>query len=181
MGFSDDYLSALIAVAGVFRRYRLVAGVDAVLVGGAAVNVLTDGSFHSGDFDIQALDDDALDAAFLEEGFIREDRQGQLRFGYYHPAHPLFGFQQVSGALMDGRTDRKRLQRIRITMSASLVLPPVEDLIADRLGQHAVASPTDDSRLRQARALFALFGDLDLAYLRKRVAEEGGDMALLKP
>ena len=57
----------------------------------------------------------------------------------------------------------------------------IEDLIADRLGQHAVASPTDDSRLRQARSLFLLGQDIDLAYLRRQVTEEGGDPALLDP
>jgi len=95
-------------------------------------------------------------------------------------ANPAFGFQQVSGRLMDGRADLKRLRRVRMTVQNAIVLPPVEDLIADRLAQHAIASPTDTSRLLQARALFRLMDDLDFEYLKRRVAEEGGDMALLE-
>lgn len=54
-------------------------------------------------------------------------------------------------------------------------------MIADRLAQHAVASPTDDSRLRQARSLFALLGDLDKDYSFERIRYEGGDTSLLDP
>jgi hypothetical protein len=45
-------------------------------------------------------------------------------------------------------------------------------MIADRLGQAAVASPTDKSRLLQARALFRLAPSLDRDYLRRRVVQE---------
>ncbi|MGI4939962.1 MAG: hypothetical protein ACRYHQ_05270, partial [Janthinobacterium lividum] len=55
-----------------------------------------------------------------------------------------------------------------------------EDLIADRLAQHSVASPTDDSRLRQARMLFGLAERLDRVYLLARIRDEGGDPALLE-
>jgi hypothetical protein len=52
-------------------------------------------------------------------------------------------------------------------------------MIADRLAQHAVSSPTDDSRLQQARYLFRLAEGLDISYLYRRMIEEGGDPALL--
>ena len=52
-------------------------------------------------------------------------------------------------------------------------------MIADRLAQHAVASPTDDSRLRQAVLLFQIADELDLDYLIRRVRDEGGDPSLL--
>ena len=55
----------------------------------------------------------------------------------------------------------------------------LEDRIADRLGQHAVASPADTSRLDQARALFGLANTLDKAYLLRRIRDDGGDPALL--
>lgn len=104
---------------------------------------------------------------------------GKLRIGFYHPEHPGYGFQQVSGALMDGRADRRRLFRVRLASASAVILPAVEDLIADRLAQFSVASPGDRSRLLQARALLAMLERPDWAYLCKRVAEEGGDMAVL--
>ena len=61
----------------------------------------------------------------------------------------------------------------------TIIVPPVEDLIADRLGQHAIASPTDTSRLEQARAMLVVSETVDGAYLIKRVREEGGDLAPL--
>lgn len=60
-----------------------------------------------------------------------------------------------------------------------LLLPSFEDMIADRLAQHAVASPTDDSRLRQARMILMMAKDIDVHYLKRRVAEEDGDVNLL--
>ena len=59
------------------------------------------------------------------------------------------------------------------------MIPSVEDMIADRLGQHAIAAKTDTSRLEQALVLFKLARNLDLAYLRRRIKEEGGDVHLL--
>ena len=60
-----------------------------------------------------------------------------------------------------------------------VTLPAIEDLIADRLGQHAVASPTDTTRLEQAQALFSQADGSDEAYLVRRIIEDGGDPALL--
>ena len=181
MALPDDYIAALERLAVVFATYRGQSGTDAVLVGGAAVAILTAGLFPSGDFDVVAARDDDFERAMLQHGFRREDRPGQLKIGYYHQEHPCFGFQQVSGSLFDGQADRKRLLRITLSRHGGIVLPSVEDMIADRLAQHAVASPTDDSRLRQARTLFALFDDLDKDYLFERIRYEGGDASLLDP
>ncbi|MEH3108113.1 MAG: hypothetical protein PGN09_12800 [Sphingomonas fennica] len=60
-----------------------------------------------------------------------------------------------------------------------LALPSFEDMIADRLAQHAIASPSDDSRLRQARMILAMAQGIDMDYLAKRVAEEDGDIGLI--
>jgi hypothetical protein len=181
MALDQSFVEALLSLGRVFERYRAATSHDAVLVGGAAVNILTAGAFHSGDFDIQAAGDEALEAAFLAEGFRAEDRRGKLRIGFYHPRHPAYGFQQVSGALMDGRAERRRLFRVRLARASAVALPAVEDLIADRLAQFSVAAPGDMSRLLQARALLDVLDNPDLAYLRKRVAEEGGDMTFLRP
>lgn len=61
----------------------------------------------------------------------------------------------------------------------SLTLPAFEDLIADRLGQHAVAGSGDDSRMHQAQMLLAMAKSVDMDYLQRRVNEEGGDLGLL--
>src|SRR5208283_1110543 len=72
------------------------------------------------------------------------------------------------------------IQTILATASSrEIPLPSIEDMIADRLGQYAVASPADDSRLRQAILLFWIADELDRDYLLRRVGEEGGDPSLL--
>jgi hypothetical protein len=62
--------------------------------------------------------------------------------------------------------------------NSSIVLPAVEDLIADRLGQHEV-SQGDDAMLEQAKALFTMAKDLDATYLKRRISEEGGNPGLI--
>lgn len=180
MPLPDDYFDALIALAFVGQRYRDQVGGDVVLVGGGATAILTDGMFPSFDFDLVAPADDVLKQAMLAEGFIPEDRPGWCLRGYYHPDHPNYGFEHVGTSLFEGAADRNRLIRLAVQGPAHIVLPSAEDLIADRLAQHSVASPTDDSRLRQARMLFGLAERLDRVYLLARIRDEGGDPALLE-
>jgi hypothetical protein len=52
-------------------------------------------------------------------------------------------------------------------------------MIADRLGQYAASNQRDLEMLEQARLLSKLAGDIDNAYLIRRVLEEAGDPALL--
>jgi hypothetical protein len=179
MALPDHYLAALARLGPVFADYRARTGSDAVLVGGAAVAIYTSGQFPSADFDIVAGRDEAFAEAMQRHGFRPEDREGYLRVGYYHPDDPFYGFQLVSGRLFDGQADCQRLVRLRLRAHGEATLPAIEDMIADRLGQYAVASPTDQTRLMQARALFNLAESLDMAYLKRRVEEEGGDPALL--
>jgi hypothetical protein len=126
-----------------------------------------------------AADDDAFAECMLAHGFRREDEAGFLLGGFYHPDYRAYGVQQVSGALFDGLADQTRLVRMIVREELALVLPAIEDMIADRLGQHAVAPASDDSRLRQAKMLFRLAAKPDIDYLRRRITEEGGDPALL--
>ena len=182
MALTEEYVAALLPLSRVFEAYREKCGHSPVLVGGAAAAIYTAGQFPSGDFDVVAAVDLVFHAVMLEQGFLAEGRVGKLRFGFYHPDHPNFGYQQVTGPLFDGRSDQDRLVRITVTeMGDAVVLPAIEDLIADRLGQHSVASPTDRSRLLQAKALFKLADTLDKHYLHKRISEEGGNPALLEP
>lgn len=86
----------------------------------------------------------------------------------------------MSGPLFGGAADPARIMLLAVGADgAEIAMPSCEDMIADRLGQAAVASPTDASRLLQARALFRLAPQIDMDYLRRRVVQEGGDPAAL--
>jgi hypothetical protein len=175
----DDYLVALEHLGRVFVAYEAETGSPAVLVGGAATAIYTGGAFLSGDFDIVASSDETLAALFTRFGFRKEERAGHLLIGFYHPDYPGLGFQQVTGPLFDGRADHARLRRFSVSTDSIVELPSIEDMIADRLAQHAIAPPSDTSRLEQARTLTALAEGLDIPYLMRRIADEGGDAALL--
>jgi hypothetical protein len=180
VALNEYYLAALETLALACTRYHEITnGGEAVLVGGAATALLTGGAFMSADFDLVASADDAFEAAMTELGFIKENRPGVVLRGFYHPNHPDFGFEPVSGRLFDGKSDLNRLVRVRLIGDGSIVVPSIEDMIADRLAQYAVSSPTDDSRLLQATYLFRLAEAPDIAYLYGRITEEGGDPALL--
>lgn len=179
MSLPQDYIAALEELAGAFTTYKNSTASDAVLVGGAATAILTAGLFLSGDFDVVAGLDHEFNAAMLAHGFSREDQPGFLHRGWYHAKHPGYGFEQVSGYLFGGLADRKRFIRFAVNLHSEIVLPSVEDMIADRLGQHAVASPTDDSRLQQAKSLLQLSELIDREYLLRRIKDEGGDASLL--
>jgi hypothetical protein len=179
-GLPASFVAALSTLARACEAYREATGNHAVLVGGAATAIYTAGDFMSGDFDIVAADDVALDGAMRREGFLPEDRAGFLHLGYYHPDHPQYGFQPVSGRLFDGLADLTRIAVIIVGRDGpGIALPSVEDMIADRLGQAMVSSPGDPSRLMQARQLYRLAALLDMAYLERRVHEEGGDLDVL--
>jgi len=179
MTIPEDFFDAMNQVSIACENYKLKSGYDAVLVGGAATVIFTDGAFSSGDFDFVAVNDEVFEKSMLESGFIKENRKGKLIIGYYHPDHPRYGFQCVSGALFDGKADRKRLFALKLRNDLTIKLPSIEDMIADRLAQYAVASPTDDSRLRQAKMLFSVAPTVDKEYVRRRIEEEGGDPSLL--
>ena len=179
MALPDDYIEVLSTLGSAATLYRNETGGEMVLVGGGATSVLTGGSFHSADFDMVAMMDDAFERAMLATGFRHEDRSGHLLIGYYHPDHPGYGVQQVSGDLFQGRADRRRLVQLKLQGSDHITMPSIEDMIADRLGQHAIASPTDDSRLGQAETLYRLASNLDITYLLERIRDEDGDPSLL--
>jgi hypothetical protein len=133
----------------------------------------------SGDLDLYASNDEALDQCLLEAGFLADERVGRLRGGYYHPRFERYGIESISGQLFDGLVERDRLIRISLDGDKGIIIPSFEDMIADRLGQYAGGRKSDDSRLQQARLLFKLAENLDLDYLKRRIGEEGGDYQLL--
>lgn len=126
MPLPPGYLEALETLAEVFEAYHRRTGDYPVLVGGAAVSLLTDGAFPSSDFDIVAPASPVFDEELLKAGFVPERAPGLLHIGFCHPDHPQYGFQQVSGALFDGQSDRKRLIFAVLSTGNRIVLPSVE-------------------------------------------------------
>lgn len=179
MAIPDTYLALLDVLADAFAQYEEATGHCAVLVGGGAIAVQTQGAFMSGDLDLYAPSDEALETALLQSGFVREERRGHLAGGFYHPEFTEYGVEAISGQLFDGRADRSRLIRVLFQGAKGIVIPSFEDMIADRLGQYAASNQRDPSRLAQARLLFRLAEDLDLGYLHSRITDEGGDFDLL--
>jgi len=122
--------------------------------------------------------EDCFREILLTHGFKPEDRQGKLHIGYFHPGHPQFGWQLVTGPLFDGLADQARVVQIEFQPDSAVILPAVEDMIADRLGQYE-ANRRDPSRLHQAKLLFQVAKTIDMDYLRRRIAQESGDVSLL--
>jgi len=50
------------------------------------------------------------------------------------------------------RTDRKRLRNVKL-VDGEIVMPPGEDMIADRIGQWDTSNRRDETLLAQARAM----------------------------
>lgn len=178
MTLPADYIDLLSELARAFAAYEAETGVWPVLVGGAAAAIQTAGEFMSGDFDVVAANDDAFDKAMRTVGFLADERIGRMSGGYYHPSFPRYGVELVSGPLFDGRADPEKLIRLTIN-DGSIVLPSIEDLIADRLGQFAVSSASDTSRLEQAKAMLRMAKEVDRHYLKVRIVDEGGDPSLI--
>ena len=185
MPLPANYLKAMELLGQVCLEYRRASGGDdAWLVGGASVVILTDGEFHSGDFDLVATDVALFREILLKYGFQDERGQGRarnmLQAGWMHPDHPDLGWQLVTGPLFDGKSDTSKKIAIELRTDSELTLPAVEDLIADRLGQFAAQDGKSHHELvDQARPLFRLANGIDQDYLKRRVVEDGGDLSLL--
>lgn len=178
MALPPDYLNAIGKLAKAFAVYEAETGSSAVLVGGAAAAIHTGGAFMSADFDVVAASDDAFDRAMAFAGFLSDPRAGHGLGGWYHPDFPYYAVEQVSGGYFDGKAERTRCLKITVRDGGAIVLPAIEDMIADRLGQHE-ASTGDDAMLEQAKALFMMAEGLDATYLLRRIRDEGGNPALL--
>ena len=179
MSLPEDFSGLLERAAVAFAAYEAEAGYSPVIVGGGAIAIQTLGAFMSGDLDLYAPNDVLLERCLVGAGFKREDRKGRRRGGYYRPEFPAYGAEAVSGQLFEGRSDHNRLLRITLDGDEAITTPSFEDMIADRLGQHAVDRSQDSPLLQQARLLFRVAVALDLEYLKRRVAEEGGNFELL--
>jgi hypothetical protein len=173
------YLRALERLSLAFGAYESATGIPPVLVGGAAAAIRTGGQFMSADLDVVAENEEAFSRALASAGFVAEAGTGKADSAYYHPQFPAYAVDLVSTSYFDGRGDRQRLLRLVVRDYAAIVIPSVEDLIADRLGQYARGKKADQSRLLQARVLLHLAKQIDGHYLARRIGEEGGDPALI--
>jgi hypothetical protein len=139
MALPQDFSAVLTVLGTAFEDYQRLSGARAVLVGGAAVCLFTDGAYLSGDFDVFVSADDAFDLALTKVGFRKEDRPLRLKRGYYHPQYPRYGIDPVSGPLFDGHSDPQKIRTVVLSADSKLNVAGVEDLIADRLGQYAAS------------------------------------------
>ena len=141
-----------------------------ILVGGAAVEYYTASALMTGDIDLTSPVQPELEEELLRLGFTKPAGIGHTPLGWVHPELRL-GFEVVAATPMDGTVDHRRLVLIDgLADDAAIATIPVEDLIADRMGQYA--SGTAPELLEQARLLFGLNPGLDIPYLERRIRDE---------
>lgn len=141
-----------------------------ILVGGAVVEFDTAGQIHSGDFDLVSVADAELTEALLAVGFLKEDRPGIKRGGFYHPTLPI-GVEFVSGGYFEGQADRQRIRVIPFP-EGEVLMAATEDLIADRLGQWVASNRLDSELLLQAQTMFHLAESVAKDYLDQRIRQD---------
>lgn len=177
--YRPAFREALSLLAVAFERLAERGIKPPVLVGGAAVELLTGGALISGDFDLVTPAQTELFEELRTIGFIHPGGNFLAR-SLLHPASGI-GVQCVSGLLMDGATDLSRIQVVQVDGGQSISVIPREDLIADRMGQ-ALSRPLGgilEDMKDQAAKLYLLADDLDSAYLDKRIQEETSGAANL--
>ncbi len=84
----------------------------------------------------------------------------------------------VGGRLLDGRADRARVSRIEFR-DGSLRLVPIEDMIADRMGQALAGRRPDQAMRDQAVWPYRFAISPDRLYLGRRIREETADEATM--
>lgn len=148
-----------------------------ILVGGAAVEYYTASALMTGDIDLASPVQAELEEELLAHGFVRPRGPGHTPFGWIHPDLQL-GVEIVASAPLGGSVDPARLRLVRpIGETAPFRILPVEDMIADRMGQLASGAAPDMGE--QAAVLFALHPTLDRVYLDRRIRDEScGDYGI---
>lgn len=143
-----------------------------ILVGGAAAEYCSGSAVMTGDVDVTSPVQLELEEELVRLGFTKPDGLGHTARGWIHPELRL-GFEVVASTPFDGAIDHSRLIRVEgIAPDAAFVMIPIEDLIADRMGQYASGAAPE--MLGQARILFVLHALLDMPYLENRVRQESG-------
>lgn len=139
-----------------------------ILVGGAAVEYYSASAMMTGDIDVTSPVQVELEQELVRLGFDKPGGLGHTPLGWVHPNLKL-GFEVVASTPLDGAVEYSRIVLIELRSGAFAIIP-VEDLIADRMGQFA--SGTAPDMREQARKLLELHLGLDKAYLEVRVRHE---------
>lgn len=173
--YRPEFVAALTLLAEAFDEVVAAGFERPVLVGGAAVEFYTGGAVASGDFDVVTAAQSELESALIRKGFVRPSGPGVLMRGLHHRNFGI-GVEVVSGLLFDGASDKHRIKMVLVGNS-QLSLPPVEDMIADRMGQYVAPDQRDQSMLRQAVVLYQiarqnLEDPIDEEYLDRRIRHE---------
>jgi hypothetical protein len=167
-----ELLRALALLARLNEAMRARGLPRPILVGGAAAEYFSGSALMTGDLDLTSPVQAELEEELVRLGFVRPAGVGHT-LGWLHPDLRL-GVEVVAATPFGGANDRSRLLLIAgLEPDAAFAVIPVEDLIADRMGQYA--SGTAPEMLTQARTLFRLHPDLDQAYLEERIRHEAGD------
>jgi hypothetical protein len=171
MVFRKEFVDALALLAVAFDRVVEQGDERPVLVGGGAVEFYTGGAVMSGDLDVVTDAQPVFEAALIDLGFRREDRPGHLLRGLYHPKLDI-GVEVVSGSLFGGAGDKAKIRLVALRDSGQVAIAPLEDMIADRMGQYASTVNRVPAMLDQAVKLLRLADELDETYLDRRLQEE---------
>jgi hypothetical protein len=167
--YRPEFVAALRLLARISGAMDAAGYRPPVIVGGAAVEIYTSGAINTGDFDLSCGRQDVLETTMQQHGFIRPSGAGVATRGWIHPELKL-GFECVTDTLLDGMADRAMVRIIEAGDEGTIAVLAPEDMIADRMGQYA--SGTAPEMLGQARALFKLCRNLDMAYMERRISEE---------
>ena len=174
-GFTPEFIEALRLLGSAMEEVTAANQQRPILVGGAALLLWTTGRYVSGDFDLVGVDPKPMEEALIRRGVRREDRRGHLKRDLYHPTLDI-GVEFVSGRLFDGNADPNRLRLVTITPGSRVLVIPVEDVIADRLGQYASHPKSSRAMLQQAVQAWQLAPEIDNAYLDERIRTEKASM-----
>jgi len=181
MAFRPAFREALSILATAVERLTQKGYPAPVLVGGAAVELYTDGQITSGDFDFVSDQQIPFFEELMALGFTRPSQPGWLQRSLWHP-DLLLAVQVVSSTLMDGHVDRRRVRVIEVdrqgeAQGAVLSVIPVEDLIADRMAQALAGRSIRKDMQNQAVRLYQLAESLDEEYLDARIRTETANEA----
>jgi hypothetical protein len=134
------------------------AGVDAILVGGEAIDLYTGGTFATSDCDLLVSNKMETEKLLNKLGFGKEDNQ--LWFN-----QELNIVIQVITAMYSGETPKLRTFKVK---GFELKVAAPEDLIASRLYSAKFSKSSPQRDFEQAVALLKIFSDsLDNKYLSR--------------
>lgn len=171
-----EFLAALRLLATISEALAARGLPRPILVGGGAVEFYTGSAVMTGDIDLCSPAQADLEIEMQRHGFIKPKGPGKLTRGWIHPDLAL-GFEVVASSPLDGQVDATRIRLVEIDQAGERFrVLPVEDMIADRMGQFAAESGGRADMLDQAVKLFSLYPDLDKDYLERRTRyETAGD------